>query len=85
METMPLAAAERILAWAKEGLPILFVNHAEEIVANDEVLKVNNGAAIRTGSNNSEDEALLSITFLRAGFDRGQFCSVYAGSGNAGR
>ena len=61
-EEMPLAAAEQILAWAKEGLPILFVNHTEEIVANDEVLKVNNGAAIRTGSNNSEDEALLSIT-----------------------
>lgn len=61
-EEMPLAAAERILGWAKEGLPVLFVNHAEEIVANDEVLKVNNGAAIRTGSNNSENEALLSIT-----------------------
>ena len=60
-DELPLEAAETILAWSKDGLPVLFVNNAEEIVANDEVLKVNTQAASVTGSNNADNESLAQI------------------------
>ena len=60
-DELPPEAAERILHFAETGLPVLLVNHAEEIVANDEVLKVNTTAASRSGSNNASDEELADI------------------------
>ncbi|MBQ7372739.1 MAG: hypothetical protein IJW67_12835 [Blautia sp.] len=60
-DELPLESAEKILAWAQDGLPVLFVNNAEEIVANDEVLKINTQTASVTGSNNTEDEALAKV------------------------
>ncbi len=60
-DELPLESAERILVWAESGLPVVFVNNAEQVVANDEVLKVNTTAASTTGSNNTSDEELASV------------------------
>lgn len=60
-DELPVDAAEKILAWAEDGLPVVFVNHAEELVANENVLKVNTQAASVTGSNAASDEELAEI------------------------
>ena len=64
---LPLEAAEKILAWAKYGLPVLIVNNTTEIVANDNVEKTNTKAASITGSNNTSDKTLAeTISRLKA-------------------
>ena len=60
-DELPLEAAEKILSWAENGLPVLLVNNAQEIIANDEVLKVNTAAASNTGSNNAASEDLAAV------------------------
>lgn len=60
-DELPLEAAERILMWAENGLPVLFVNNTQEIIANDEFLKINTLAASVTGSNNAEDAHLSEV------------------------
>ena len=60
-DELPLPAAEKILSWAESGLPVLFVNHAKEIVANDEVLKENTEAGSKTGSNNASAKELAAV------------------------
>ena len=60
-DELPLEVAEKILAWAENGLPVLFVNNAQEIVANDNVLKINTEAASVTGSNGTQDGKLTEV------------------------
>lgn len=60
-DELPLEAAARILEWAKEGLPIVFVNHVSELVANENVEKINSIAAQTTGSNRGDDKELAEI------------------------
>ena len=60
-DELPLEAAETILSWAQDGLPVLLVNNAAEIVSNDNVMKQNTVAASATGSNNASDEDLAAI------------------------
>lgn len=60
-DELPFEAACRILEWAKEGLPIVFVNHVSELVANENVEKMNSIAAQTTGSNRGDDKELADI------------------------
>lgn len=60
-DELPLEAAEKILAWAEAGLPVLFVNNAQELVANENVMKFNSEAASVTGSNCTQDSKLEEI------------------------
>ena len=60
-DELPYEAAEKLLQWAKDGLPIVFVNNASEIVANNDVTKDNTIAAGTTGSNDGNEEALTEI------------------------
>ena len=60
-DELPLAAAQVILSWAESGLPVLFVNNTQELVANTDVIKVNTVAASTTASNNSTDEELAEL------------------------
>ena len=60
-DELPRDAAETILSWARDGLPVLLVNNAAEIVANDNVMKQNTVASSTTGSNSASDEELAAI------------------------
>lgn len=60
-EELPYEAAVRMLEWAKDGLPILFVNNTEELVDNSNTPKVNGEAGSTTGSNDGNDEALAAV------------------------
>ena len=60
-DELPYEAAEKLLQWAKDGLPVVFVNNASEIVANNDVTKDNTVAAGTTGSNDGNEEALEEI------------------------
>ena len=60
-DELPLESAEILLDWAKNGLPVVFVNNASQIIANDEVVKQNPAVASVTGSNNTDNIALASI------------------------
>ena len=60
-DELPLEAAKVILSWAKSGLPVIFVNNTQELVANTNGMKVNTEAASTTASNNSSDEALTEV------------------------
>lgn len=60
-DELPVEAAEIILEWAKGGLPVVFVNNARQIVANDEIEKVNPSVGGVSGSNNHTDEELAEI------------------------
>lgn len=60
-DELPYEAAEKLLQWAKDGLPIVFVNNASEIVANNDVTKDNTVAGGTTGSNDGNEEALAEI------------------------
>lgn len=60
-EELPLESAKTILSWAQNGLPVLFVNNTEELIANENVMKINENAASKTGSNTSDDEELAVV------------------------
>lgn len=60
-EELPYEAAVRMLEWAKDGLPVVFVNHVEELVDNSGKPKVNEEAGSTTGSNDKMDGALQEI------------------------
>lgn len=60
-DELPYESAEQILEWAKNGLPVVFVNNVSELVANNNVTKDNTVAASTTGSNDGMDEALAGI------------------------
>ena len=68
-DEMPLSAAEALLAGAREGLPVLFINNVVETVNNDGIDKVNTIAASTTGSNDGQDEALLAVVEEMKGLD----------------
>ena len=55
-DEMPAEAAKVLLDFTKNGLPVVFVNNASQVVANDEVLKENKIAGSKSGSNNATDE-----------------------------
>ena len=60
-DELPLEAAKVLLDWTKNGLPVVFVNNAVQLVANDEILKENGEVASRSGSNNAADEELAAV------------------------
>ena len=60
-DELPYEAAQKLLQWAKDGLPVVFVNNASEIVANTDVTKDNTEAGSTTGSNDGNEEALEEI------------------------
>lgn len=60
-DEFPYEAAQKLLQWAKDGLPVVFVNNASEIVANTDVTKDNTEAGSTTGSNDGNEEALAEI------------------------
>ena len=60
-DELPYEAAQKLLQWAKDGLPVVFVNNASEIVANEDVTKDNTIAAVTTGSNDGNEQALADI------------------------
>lgn len=60
-DELPYEAAQKLLQWAKDGLPVVLVNNASEIVANTDVTKDNTEAGSTTGSNDGNEEALAEI------------------------
>lgn len=68
-DELPLEAAVRILVWAVDGLPVVFVNHASQLVANDNVMKENSEAGSSSGSNNQSDAALATVVALIKALD----------------
>lgn len=59
-DELPYAAAEKLLAYARDGMPIVFVNHVVETVSFG-APKVNTEAGSITGSNDGHDEALKRV------------------------
>ena len=60
-ETLPVRTAEKLLAMAKKGLPILFVNGVNETIRPGGITKTHGKAAIRTPFYDGEDERLQHI------------------------
>lgn len=60
-DEMPCDAAKELLEGAKNGLPIVFVNNAVEIINKSNNPKVNTVAASTTGSNDGRDEELAGV------------------------
>ena len=60
-DELPYEAAQKLLQWAKDGLPVVLVNNVSEIVANTDVTKDNTEAGSTTGSNDGNEEALAEI------------------------
>ncbi len=60
-DEMPLAAAEKLLTAAQNGLAVVFVNNVVEESNNTGVQKVNTIAASTTGCNDGNDEALAAV------------------------
>ena len=60
-DELPLAAAEKLLTMAKDGVRVVFVNNVVEEPNNSGVQKVNTVAASTTGSNDGNDEALKAV------------------------
>lgn len=59
-EELPLASAQTLLEWAKSGLPVVFVNNAQETI-NFGDPEVNEIAASTTGHNDGNDEELAKV------------------------
>jgi hypothetical protein len=59
-EALPLPAAKRILAWAKEGLPVLIVNGVTERI-RPAAAKTHGKAASRTPFNREDDGELAAV------------------------
>ena len=57
---LPYTAAEKLLEFAKAGLPILFVNNTQEIIG-DTAIKINTTAASTTGNNDGKDAELAEL------------------------
>jgi hypothetical protein len=60
-DELPLAAAEKLLTAAQNGLAVVFVNNVVEEPNNSGVQKVNTIAASTTGCNDGNDEALAAV------------------------
>lgn len=60
-EELPYDAAVRMLEWAQDGMPILFVNNTTETINNSGTEKVNAAAGSTTGSNDGLDEELAAV------------------------
>jgi hypothetical protein len=60
-DELPLAAAEKLLTAAQNGLAVVFVNNVVEDPNNSGVQKVNTIAASTTGCNDGNDEALAAV------------------------
>ena len=60
-ETLPVRTAEKLLAMAKKGLPILYVNGVNETIRPGGITKTHGKAAIRTPFYDGEDERLQHI------------------------
>ena len=56
---LPYDAAVQLLEWAKNGLPVVFVNNVVEEIGNDWE-KINTIAGSTTGSNDNETDAKLA-------------------------
>lgn len=67
-EELPYESAQRLLAWAKDGLPVVLVDGpTKENLVSTTYIKDNRGAALTTGRNDGKDEALAQVmTELRA-------------------
>lgn len=60
-EALPLGSAEQILAWAKEGLPVVLVNGVTELVRPGGVCKYHKKAASRTPFRDGNEEKLAAV------------------------
>lgn len=60
-DEMPYRSAQVLLEAAKNGLPILFVNHVTELINKSDHPKQNTIAASTTGSNDGKDEELAAL------------------------
>ncbi|WP_373212759.1 glycosyl hydrolase [Ruminococcus sp. 5_1_39BFAA] len=60
-DELPYDSAVRLLEWAENGLPVVFVNNTDEIIDNNDNHKVNLAAGSRTGRNDGKDEELLQV------------------------
>lgn len=74
-DELPLESAQTLLEWAKNGLPVLFVNNVTELIQNNDtsqglmsvptaetaIKKVNTVAGSITGNNDGKDEELAKI------------------------
>ena len=66
-EELPYESAQRLLDWAKGGLPVVLVDGPTEYNTFQHLIKYNDGAALTTGSHDGKDEALAKVmTQLRA-------------------
>lgn len=66
-EEMPLASAERLLQWARDGLPVVLVTGPTEELTRTDYLRRHEGAAITTGSlDGRDDELALVMAELKA-------------------
>ncbi len=59
-EQMPLSSAKQILKWARQGLPVVIVNGAAEMVRND-IYKTHIKAASKTPFNDGMDNELREV------------------------
>lgn len=57
---LPYESAKKLCEWAKNGLPVVFVNNVEEIIGNS-ATKQNTVAGSCTGSNDGKDEDLKNV------------------------
>lgn len=60
-EEMPLASAQVLLDWAKDGLPLVLVTGPSEERTRYDVTKYNKSAAITTGSLDGKDAELAAV------------------------
>ena len=67
-EELPFEAAQTLLEWAKSGLPVVFVNNAQETI-NFGDPEINEAAAITTGHNDGKDADLAEIVSEIKGLD----------------
>ena len=60
-EGLPVATAEKLLALAKKGLPIVFVNGVTETIRPGGISKTHRKAAMMTPFNDGADERLAEL------------------------
>ena len=60
-EELPLESAERLLDWAKNGLPVVLVTGETDEQVRADLVKHNRGAALTTGAWDGNDEALAAV------------------------